>query len=121
MRSTSGACSASMADSVRQWLELDKQCQAPRSDNMPRLTWKQSAAQLTKVVLDGHGQPARTLNHRKGEISVGSVGVELSQLSEGNKGDMTMTEIEESQGIIDSAAGRPGVETSLRPGVSRIA
>jgi glycosyltransferase involved in cell wall biosynthesis len=50
-----GLLPQSLADSVRQWLELDKQSQAPRSDNMPRLTWKQSAEQLTNAVLGGHG------------------------------------------------------------------
>jgi glycosyltransferase involved in cell wall biosynthesis len=39
-----------LTDAVWQWLALDKQGKSPRSDNMPRLTWKQSAEQLIKVV-----------------------------------------------------------------------
>ena len=51
--------SQALAEAVRQWLELDSQGKAPKSDNMSRLTWKQSAEQLIKVVLglsqrDGH-------------------------------------------------------------------
>ncbi|MGD0020850.1 MAG: glycosyltransferase family 1 protein [Smithellaceae bacterium] len=40
-----------LTEAVRQWLELYSQGKAPQSDNMPRLTWKQSAEQLIKVVL----------------------------------------------------------------------
>ena len=40
-----------LAEAIRQWLELDSQGKVPQSDNMPRLTWKQSADQLVKVVL----------------------------------------------------------------------
>jgi glycosyltransferase involved in cell wall biosynthesis len=42
-----------LTNAVRQWLELYKQGKAPRSDSMPRLTWKQSAEQLVRFVLDG--------------------------------------------------------------------
>jgi glycosyltransferase involved in cell wall biosynthesis len=42
-----------LTDAVWQWFELNKQGQVPRSDNMSRLTWKQSAEQLIKIVLDG--------------------------------------------------------------------
>jgi len=38
-------------DAIKNWLKLDKLGQAPRSDSMPWLTWKQSAEQLVKVVL----------------------------------------------------------------------
>jgi glycosyltransferase involved in cell wall biosynthesis len=51
-----------LTDAVRQWLELNKQDQAPRSDNMPWLTWKQSAVQLIKVVLGGYRQSAWVVN-----------------------------------------------------------
>jgi len=45
-----------LVDAVGQWLELESQGKAPRSDNMPRLTWKQSAEQLMKSVLGGDRQ-----------------------------------------------------------------
>lgn len=42
-----------LADAVRQWLELDKQGKSPRSDNMPWLTWKQSAERLKQIIVEG--------------------------------------------------------------------
>jgi len=41
-----------LTDAVLQWLYLDKQSQTPQTENMLRLTWKQSAEQLIKIVLD---------------------------------------------------------------------
>jgi glycosyltransferase involved in cell wall biosynthesis/SAM-dependent methyltransferase len=46
-----------LATAIRQWLELNQRNQAPQSQNMPRLTWKQSAEQLMRVALNGHAQP----------------------------------------------------------------
>jgi len=40
-----------LAEAIQQWLELYNLGQAPKSDDMPQLTWKQSAEQLVKVVL----------------------------------------------------------------------
>jgi len=51
-----------LTDAVRQWLELYKQGKAPRSGNMPRLTWKQSAEQLLKIVLGCHQQTAQVVH-----------------------------------------------------------
>ena len=48
-----------LTNAVQQWLELDMQGKSPRSDNMPWLTWKQSTAQLMKVVLGGQRQSVR--------------------------------------------------------------
>jgi glycosyltransferase involved in cell wall biosynthesis len=42
-----------LTDTVQQWLELNMQGKVPRSDDMSRLTWEQSAEQLIKTVLDG--------------------------------------------------------------------
>lgn len=40
-----------LADAIQQWFELAQQGKAPRSDNMPRLTWKQSAERLLAIIL----------------------------------------------------------------------
>lgn len=42
-----------LAECVLMWMELDKKRQAPRSDNIPWLTWKQSTRQLLDVILGG--------------------------------------------------------------------
>lgn len=42
-----------LARVVREWLALDQVNQAPQSDNMPWLTWKQSTQNLLDVVLGG--------------------------------------------------------------------
>ncbi len=42
-----------LAGAVRHWLELNKQGKAPRSDNMPWLTWKQSAERLKQIIIEG--------------------------------------------------------------------
>jgi glycosyltransferase involved in cell wall biosynthesis len=42
-----------LTGAVQQWLELNMQGKVPRSDDMPILTWKQSAEQLIKIVLNG--------------------------------------------------------------------
>lgn len=42
-----------LADAVREWLALNKAGQAPQSDNMPWLTWKQSTQNLLDVMLGG--------------------------------------------------------------------
>ncbi len=47
----SGLDPQALKDAIRQWFELYKQGQAPRSDNMPWLTWKQSAKQLLANIL----------------------------------------------------------------------
>jgi glycosyltransferase involved in cell wall biosynthesis len=41
-----------LAEAIRQWLEFYAQGRVPKSDNMPWLTWKQSAGQLLKFVLE---------------------------------------------------------------------
>jgi glycosyltransferase involved in cell wall biosynthesis len=41
----------SLAEAVQDWLELRSNSQAPRSDAMPWLTWKQSAERLMQIVL----------------------------------------------------------------------
>jgi glycosyltransferase involved in cell wall biosynthesis len=48
-----GDTPAALASAVQAWIELDKTGLAPSSANMPWLTWKQSAEQLSAVVLDG--------------------------------------------------------------------
>jgi glycosyltransferase involved in cell wall biosynthesis len=58
-----------LAEAVRQWLELDSQGKVPRSDNMPRLTWKQSAEQLVKVVLGLSQRGVSPIRH-SGEVTV---------------------------------------------------
>ena len=50
-----------LMEAVKKWIELDKQGKSPRSDKMKWLTWKQSAKQLTKVVLDGCRQSAEVV------------------------------------------------------------
>lgn len=47
----SGLEPIALADSVREWLTLDKSGQAPKSDAMPWLTWKQSTQNLLDVML----------------------------------------------------------------------
>ena len=44
--------SAALADSLRHWLQLHAEGQAPRSADMPTLTWAQSTQQLLKVILE---------------------------------------------------------------------
>ncbi|CDQ11594.1 Glycosyl transferase group 1 [Acidithiobacillus ferrivorans] len=46
--------SAALADSLRHWLQLHASGQAPRSADMPYLTWAQSTQQLLKVILEDH-------------------------------------------------------------------
>ncbi|MBU2849777.1 glycosyltransferase family 4 protein [Acidithiobacillus ferrivorans] len=46
--------SAALADSLRHWLQLHAEGQAPRSADMPYLTWAQSTQQLLKVILEDH-------------------------------------------------------------------
>ncbi len=46
--------SAALADSLRHWLKLHAEGQAPRSADMPYLTWAQSTQQLLKVILENH-------------------------------------------------------------------
>ena len=41
-----------IAEAVMQWLELNARGKAPRSDDMPWLTWAQSAQQLMDIVLE---------------------------------------------------------------------
>lgn len=47
----SGLTPDALADSVQAWLALDKEGQAPQSDTMPWLTWKQSTQNLLDVML----------------------------------------------------------------------
>ncbi|RDD92241.1 glycosyltransferase [Acidovorax sp. BoFeN1] len=47
----SGLTPDALADGVRKWLALDKAGQAPQSDTMPWLTWKQSTQNLLDVTL----------------------------------------------------------------------
>jgi glycosyltransferase involved in cell wall biosynthesis len=47
----SGLTFKALADSVQAWLALDKAGQAPQSDTMPWLTWKQSTQHLLDVIL----------------------------------------------------------------------
>lgn len=49
----SGLTSDALADGVQAWLALDKAGQAPQSDTMPWLTWKQSTQNLLDVMLGG--------------------------------------------------------------------
>jgi len=42
-----------LTEAIRKWLELYRQGQAPRSEKMPRLDWKQSAKQLLQCILGG--------------------------------------------------------------------
>ncbi|AGB47340.1 glycosyltransferase [Mesorhizobium australicum WSM2073] len=46
-----GLAGADLADSVREWLTLFRSRRHPRSENMPWLTWAQSARQLLDLVL----------------------------------------------------------------------
>jgi glycosyltransferase involved in cell wall biosynthesis len=43
-----------IAETVLQWLELNAKAKVPRSDDMPWLTWKQSAQNLIDIVLEDH-------------------------------------------------------------------
>lgn len=49
----SGLEPEALADAVREWLALDETGQAPQSDNMPWLTWKESTQNLLDVMLGG--------------------------------------------------------------------
>lgn len=42
-----------LAESIKEWVTLYSSDRHPKSDNMPWLTWKESAEQLTSVLLDG--------------------------------------------------------------------
>jgi glycosyltransferase involved in cell wall biosynthesis len=41
-----------LADAVKKWLELYKSGDHPRSDDMPWLTWEQSAEQLKNILVN---------------------------------------------------------------------
>ena len=56
-----GQDSAPIAESVRGWLILHAQGAQPRSDQLPWLTWAQSAAQLQRVLLSDGPPPGRPL------------------------------------------------------------
>lgn len=43
----------SLAAAIVEWLELHRRGRAPRSDDLPRLTWKESADQLARALLPG--------------------------------------------------------------------
>jgi len=40
-----------LADAIKQWPALYKEGNYPKSDNMPWLTWRQSAEQLKRILL----------------------------------------------------------------------
>ena len=46
-----GSGPEALADSVHEWLALNKAGEAPRSDSMPWLTWKQSTQNLLNVIM----------------------------------------------------------------------
>ena len=48
-----------LEDAIRRWLELDGQGQSPQSDNMPWLTWKQSAEWLKQIIIEGDQRSSR--------------------------------------------------------------
>ncbi len=48
-----GYAASDLAEAIRQWLLLNQEGRAPRSVGMPRQSWKQSARQLMRLVLDG--------------------------------------------------------------------
>jgi glycosyltransferase involved in cell wall biosynthesis len=50
----SGTTPHDLSDGVQAWLALYNASQAPRSDNMHRLTWKQSTKNLLEVILGGN-------------------------------------------------------------------
>jgi glycosyltransferase involved in cell wall biosynthesis len=50
----SGATPDDLADGVQAWLALYKASQAPRSDNMPWLTWEKSTQNLLDMILGGN-------------------------------------------------------------------
>lgn len=45
-----------LADTVEEWLKLHQINAYPKSDNMPWLTWKQSAEQLLHVIFSNYGK-----------------------------------------------------------------
>jgi glycosyltransferase involved in cell wall biosynthesis len=47
----SGMSPENLAQAVRVWLDLSSRGQAPSSKDMPWLTWKESTAQLLRIVL----------------------------------------------------------------------
>lgn len=49
----SGLTPDSLADGIQAWLKRDKAGQAPQSETMPWLTWKQSTQNLLEVMLGG--------------------------------------------------------------------
>ncbi len=57
----SGLEPRALADAIREWVELYRQGRIPRSDDLPWLTWKQSAEQLTQVLLGDPGGPSGPL------------------------------------------------------------
>ena len=48
-----GAKQEDLTKAVKAWLGLYKEGKHPKPDNMPRLTWKQSAEQLVNIIRDG--------------------------------------------------------------------
>ena len=50
-----------LADAVRNWLSLCRQGRHAKSDDMPRLTWAQSAERMKEILLKDHQRPRGTL------------------------------------------------------------
>lgn len=48
-----------LADAIKHWLELFEKGEQPTSDDMPWLTWKESAEQLLSVLIDDNEQTAK--------------------------------------------------------------
>lgn len=58
----SAATSDGLAQSITDWLALYRVKQHPKSDQMPWLTWKESACQLSRILTEPHGGSRATTN-----------------------------------------------------------
>ena len=43
-----------LADAIARWLQLDRDGKAPSSQDMPRLSWAESAGNLQRLLLGRH-------------------------------------------------------------------
>lgn len=60
-----GSSDEDLADAVQRWLTLHERGEHPRSANMPRKTWVESAAMLKKVIIDQHWHRTWMPNQRR--------------------------------------------------------
>ena len=57
----SGTSPEALANAIRYWMALDSEGEAPSSEDIPRLSWADSAKQLMAAVLNKEDDQAHTV------------------------------------------------------------